>query len=95
MQWLRLCALGAALAGCAACGGGDGDDGSGSDGGGGGEDPCGFASDDYLPYQVGFSWTFSVTDLGTGALPPGIPAGQRGASLGRAAARLGRPRAGC
>ena len=48
-----------------ACGGGD-DDG-GADGGDGGDDPCGFSSSDYLPYEVGFSWTFSKTDLGTGA----------------------------
>ncbi len=44
-----------ALAGC----GGD-DDGSVSG-------TCGFDSDDYLPYQPGFSWSYSITDLVSGA----------------------------
>jgi hypothetical protein len=50
----------------AACGGGDDDgDGSGPDGGG---EPgeCDFGSDEYLPYEVGFTWTYRLTDLGTG-----------------------------
>lgn len=42
----------------------------GSDPGGGGADgggssPCGF-EDRYLPYQVGYSWGYQVTDLGSG-----------------------------
>lgn len=45
----------AALAGCS----GD-DDGSGSG-------TCGFDSDEYLPYQPGFSWSYSITDLVSGA----------------------------
>jgi hypothetical protein len=50
-----------ALAGC-----GGGDDDGGGDGGG---DPgtCGFESDDYLPYQAGFTWTYTITDLVSGA----------------------------
>jgi hypothetical protein len=40
----------------AACGGGDGP--SGGD--------CGFASDRYLPYEAGNSWTYQITDLSTG-----------------------------
>src|SRR5690606_26298904 len=51
-----------------ACGGDDGGgNGGGGDGGPVGEDPCGFDSDDYLPYEAGFTWTYRVTDLGTGA----------------------------
>ena len=57
----RLVALLCGLA-VAGCGGGNG---SGGDGGGG-DDPCGFGNDDFLPYEVGFSWSFRVTDLGTG-----------------------------
>jgi hypothetical protein len=45
----------------AACGGDDGDGDNG-----GGSNFCGFGNDDYLPYQAGFSWTYRVTDLGTG-----------------------------
>lgn len=29
-------------------------------------DPCGFASDRYLPYEVGMTWSYQVTDLGSG-----------------------------
>ncbi len=48
----------------AGCGGGD-DDGMAGDGGG---EPgsCGFESDDYLPYEPGFSWTYQITDLVSG-----------------------------
>lgn len=49
----------------AACGGGGDDDGSGADGGSG-EGECGFAGDSYLPYEVGYSWTYRLTDLGSG-----------------------------
>ena len=45
----------------AACGGGDDD---GSDGGG--TELCDFGTDDYLPFAPGFTWTYTVTDLGTG-----------------------------
>jgi hypothetical protein len=38
--------------------------GCGSDGGGDSE--CGFASDRYLPYDVGMSWTYRITDVGSG-----------------------------
>lgn len=49
----------------AACGGGGDDDGgSGADAGPGGD--CDFNSDDYLPYEVGFTWTYRLTDLATG-----------------------------
>lgn len=42
---------------------------SGSDAGpdAGPDGPCGFESR-FLPYQVGYSWTYRVTDLGTGAV---------------------------
>lgn len=38
------------------------------DGGGGVTDPdaCGFDSDRYLPYEVGMTWSYQVTDLGSG-----------------------------
>jgi hypothetical protein len=49
------------LAGCAADGGGGGDDGVVD------EDPCDFASDRYLPYEVGMTWTYQVTNLESGA----------------------------
>lgn len=41
----------------------------GDDDGGDGVDPgmCGFGSDEYLPYQAGFSWTYQITDLVSGA----------------------------
>jgi hypothetical protein len=29
-------------------------------------DPCGFASDLYLPYEVGMMWSYRVTDLSSG-----------------------------
>jgi hypothetical protein len=45
----------------AACGGG----GSGDDVDAGPPPDCGFASDRYLPYQVGFQWTYQVTDPAT------------------------------
>ena len=50
------------LALAAACGGDSGGDGDG-DG-----DNCGFpdSSDQYLPYDLGYSWTYRVTDLGGG-----------------------------
>jgi hypothetical protein len=55
------------LALLAACG----DDGnSTTDGGGPDGDPataCGFGSDRYLPYDVGFTWTYRITDLSSGA----------------------------
>jgi hypothetical protein len=56
----------------AACGGGGDDDNPGADGGddddpdASADDPCGFASESYLPYEVGNSWTFKITDLGNG-----------------------------
>lgn len=50
-----------ALAGCG------GDDGGGSGDGGGDSGMCGFESDDYLPYQAGFTWTYTITDLVSGA----------------------------
>lgn len=31
------------------------------------EDVCGFDSDRYLPYEVGLTWTYQVTDLQSGA----------------------------
>jgi hypothetical protein len=30
------------------------------------DDPCDFASDRYLPYEVGMSWSYQVTDLESG-----------------------------
>ena len=44
------------------CGGGNGDDAVDA----GDADPCGFASDRYLPYEVGFTWEYQVTDLASG-----------------------------
>ncbi len=52
-------------AGCLFLGAGcSGDD----DGGGDGGEPgtCGFESDDYLPYQAGFAWSYQITDLVSG-----------------------------
>ena len=46
-----------------ACGGDD-DGGTGGDGGEPGS--CDFDSDDYLPYEPGFTWTYSITDLVSG-----------------------------
>src|SRR5262245_42416324 len=37
--------------------------------GGGGDDSgpdCGFGTDEYLPYQAGFTWTYAITDLSSG-----------------------------
>ncbi|HEU5058825.1 MAG TPA: hypothetical protein VFU21_19965, partial [Kofleriaceae bacterium] len=48
------------LLGAAGCGGDD-------DGGDGDPGTCGFESDDYLPYQAGFTWTYTITDLVSGA----------------------------
>ena len=60
---LLLCLpLASTLAAC----GGDDDGGGGADGGTP-ADPCGFGVDDYLPYEAGFTWSYRVTDLGTGA----------------------------
>ena len=42
------------------CSGGDDDSGDGDPG------TCGFESDDYLPYQAGFAWTYRITDLVSG-----------------------------
>lgn len=57
---LALLAAGSLLT-SAACGGGD------DDGGGDGDTGmCGFGSDEYLPYQAGFSWTYQITDLVSG-----------------------------
>jgi hypothetical protein len=53
----------------AACGGGD-DDGASPDGGDGDGDGdgdvCGFGTSEYLPYDVGVTWTYRLTDLGSG-----------------------------
>jgi hypothetical protein len=38
----------------------------GDDDGGGDSGMCGFDSDEYLPYQAGFSWTYQITDLVSG-----------------------------
>ena len=53
----------ALLFGAAGCSGGGDDDGGDGDGG---TDACGFESDDYLPYQPGFAWTYRITDLVSG-----------------------------
>jgi hypothetical protein len=54
------------LALVAACGGDDGgDDGDDGDDGGDASD-CGFAGDDYLPYAVGHTWSYRLTDLDSG-----------------------------
>jgi hypothetical protein len=45
-----------ALAGCS----GDDDAGDGNAG------MCGFETDEYLPYQAGFTWTYQITDLVSG-----------------------------
>ncbi|HUS67089.1 MAG TPA: hypothetical protein VMZ28_21275 [Kofleriaceae bacterium] len=50
----------------AACGGGGDDDSDGSGADGGGEGECGFDGDSYLPYEVGYTWTYRLTDLGSG-----------------------------
>ncbi len=68
---LRLLLVSLLAVPLAACGGGSGGGGGTPDGGGGGgadsgASPCGFASTDYLPYQVGNHWTYQVTDLGNG-----------------------------
>jgi hypothetical protein len=62
-DFLAILAAGGLFLG-AGCGGGD-DDGAAGDGGG---EPgsCGFESDDYLPYQPGFRWTYQITDLVSG-----------------------------
>lgn len=39
----------------------------GDDDGGNGEATCGFDSEDYLPYEAGFTWTYRITDLVSGA----------------------------
>jgi hypothetical protein len=68
-------AIGAALC-LSACGGGSGGDDDGDDDPGdsdaGDSDagpslgPCGFDSDDYLPYAAGYTWTYRLTDLDDG-----------------------------
>lgn len=55
--------LALATLGCG-CGSGPG---AAPDGGATAEDVCGFGSDRFLPYSVGNSWTYEVTDLGDGA----------------------------
>ncbi|HWM86194.1 MAG TPA: hypothetical protein VNO33_10165, partial [Kofleriaceae bacterium] len=65
-----------AIALIAACGGddggndgGDGGGDGGDDGGDGGDDggvDCGFEGEDYLPYAVGHTWTYRLTDLDDG-----------------------------
>lgn len=59
-----------------ACGGGGDDDDDDGDGGGDAGDgtadggtaaSCGFAGDAFLPYEVGYRWTYRLTDLDTGA----------------------------
>jgi hypothetical protein len=64
--WSAAAALAALLAG-SACGGGDADD-DGDDGGpdSGAANPCGFSGEDFLPYAAGYTWTYQVTDLGSG-----------------------------
>ena len=55
--------LGVALLAVAmGCGGGNGDDSVDA----AVADPCGFSSDRYLPYGVGFTWEYRVTDLASG-----------------------------
>jgi len=56
--------LALALAVCA-CGNSSGDDDDVADAA---VDLCGFSSDRYLPYQVGFTWEWRVTDLTSGAV---------------------------
>lgn len=60
----------AALLAAAACGGGSGDDDDDQGGIDGGVDAavisCGFGSTDFLPYAVGYRWTYRLTDLDTG-----------------------------
>ncbi len=58
----RLLAIVVVTLALVGCGGSS----SGDDVDAGGNDPCGFGSDRYLPYQVGFSWEFRVTDLSSG-----------------------------
>lgn len=58
---LSTLAVGSLLVMAACSGGGD------DDGGDGGDDICGFGSDEYLPYLAGFSWTYQITDLVSGA----------------------------
>lgn len=55
---LAILAAGCLLA-AIGCGGGGDDD--------GGDATCGFDSDEYLPYQPGFTWTYRITDLVSGA----------------------------
>ena len=59
---LAILAAGSLLA-ASGCGGDD--DAAGGDGGAAGD--CGFDSDDYLPYEAGFTWTYRITDLVSGA----------------------------
>lgn len=56
--------LAGGLVAAGACGGDD-DGNTGGDGGGPAAD-CGFDSDDYLPYEAGFTWTYKITDLVSG-----------------------------
>jgi hypothetical protein len=56
---LVLC-LGIMTASCGDDGGSGGGDGDAGD-----QNPCGF-EDRYLPYQVGYQWTYRVTDILTG-----------------------------
>lgn len=60
----RMVYLALALA-IGACGNGSGDDDDVADAA---VDVCGFASDRYLPYEVGFTWEWRVTDLTSGAV---------------------------
>jgi hypothetical protein len=46
--------------GLVGCGTTDGDPGTIA------EDLCGFGSERYLPYQPGFTWTYQITDVGSG-----------------------------
>jgi hypothetical protein len=62
MTWLVL--LAALLA---ACGGDDDDDDAPDAGPDGGEiNRCGFDGADFLPYAVGYGWTYRLTDLDSG-----------------------------
>ncbi len=57
---MRLAMIGMVAAACGGAGG-DGDGDARPPG-----DPCGFGSDELLPYTAGNHWTFTATDLSTG-----------------------------
>ncbi len=64
---MRRIAYMALLLAFGACGGGSGDD-DDDNGPDAAVDICGFDSDRYLPYEVGFTWEWRVTDLTSGSV---------------------------